>query len=145
MNPTQQRPALVFEMLDHVNSQPDHRSRVKLLASYRCFELNTILQINYRNDIRFDLPPGVPKFQRDNGDPSMSMARTINVVREFAELDIRRTDIKPYLKLKKWIAMLESINEREAEVLILAKDHKLQLKWSNVTRQVVQEALSGIL
>jgi len=75
----------------------------------------------------------------------MSMARTINVVREFAELDVRRTDIKPYMKLKKWIAMLESINEREAEVLILAKDHKLQLKWSNVTRQVVQEALSGIL
>lgn len=145
MNPTQQKPSLIFEMLDQVQRQPDHRSRVALLRFYRCFELNTVLQINYRPDVWLDLPPGVPKFQHDNGDPDMSIARTRNVIREFTYLSpINRTMTRDQ-KLKKFVGILESVNEKEAEVFILVKDRKLQLKWPAISLQVVREAIPGIV
>jgi len=132
-------------MLDRVQRMPDHRSRVALLRSYRCFELNTVLQINYRADVWLDIPPGVPMFQHDNGDPDMSIARTRNVIHEFVYLSPTNRSMTRDQKLKKFVGILESVNEKEAEVFILAKDRKLQLKWPSINLQLVREALPGIV
>ena len=145
MNPLRQKPTLVFEMLDSVERQTNVQAKVNTLASLRCFELNSILQINFRPDIRMELPPGAVMFQRDNGDPDQSLRRTKSVIPEFKELDVRNRQLQPAQKLKKFIAMLESVNEREAEVFILAKDKKLQNKWKSINLQLVRRAIPGIV
>ena len=145
MNPTQQIPAHVFEMLDRIDSKPTFRERAVLMAAYRCFELNTVLQINFLKAVQLDLPPGAPQFVKDNGDPDMSLARIKNVLRDFVDLGVQNRNLTSNAKLKKFIGMLESINEREAEALILAKDRKLSERWPNITVDLIVYALPGIL
>lgn len=145
MNATQQKPTLLFEMLDRAMREPNYQCRKIKLAEFRCFELNSILQINYRPDAKLELTAGIPKFHRDNGDPDMSMARTRNVIPELLELDVRNKKITPAEKNRRFIGILESLNEREAEVLILAKDRKLQEKWPALNLSMVREAIPGIV
>lgn len=145
MNPTQQKPTLIFEMLDQIQREPTPQARAVKMRQLRCLELNTVLQINYRPDVKLDLPAGAPSFRRDNGDPDMSIARTRNVIREFAELSPNNRQTNSAQKLRKFIDMLESVNEREAEVFILAKDRKLQDKWPAINIHMVRDALPGII
>lgn len=132
-------------MLDQVQREPNYQARAVKLRQLRCFELNTVLQINYRPDVKLDLPEGVPNFQKDNGDPDMSMARTRNVIREFAELGVNNRQMNQAQKLKKFVSILESLNEREAEVFVLAKDRKLQSRWPALNLPLVRDAIPGIV
>jgi hypothetical protein len=145
MNPTQQKPTLIFEMLDQVQRQPTPQARAIKLRELRCRELNTALQINYRQDVKLDLPPGVPTFQHDNGNPDMSMARTRNVINDFFELGVQNRNLSQAEKLNRFVRILESLNEREAEVFVLAKDRKLQDKWPALNIQMVRDAIPGIV
>jgi hypothetical protein len=145
MNPIRQKPCLVFEMLDLIQNQPYHTARVDKLKELKCFELNTVLQINYRPDVKLDLPAGTPNFVRDNGDPDMSASRTRNVINEFRDLSPQNRQMTPAQKLKKFVGILESVNEREAEVFILAKDRKLQTKWTNLSIELIRQAIPGIV
>jgi hypothetical protein len=144
-NPTKQKPTLIFEMLTLIQNEPTYTGRVNKMRELRCMELNTILQINYRPDVKLDLPVGIPKFQKDNGDPDMSMSRTRNVIPEFLQLSPHNHQLSPEMKLRKFVSILESVNEFEAEVFILAKDRRLELKWPNITLQLVRDAIPGIV
>lgn len=145
MNPTQQRPSLIFEMLDQVQREPTPQARTIKLRQLRCRELNTALQMNYRPDVKLDLPPGTPSFQRDNGNPDASMARTRNVINDFLELGVANRNLSQTEKLSRFVRILESLNEREAEVFILAKDRKLQDKWPAINIHIVRDAIPGIV
>lgn len=145
MNPTQQKPSLIFEMLDLIQREPNYQARAIKMRQLRCLELNTVLQINYRSDVKLDLPPGAPNFKCDNGDPNMSIARTRNVIHEFLELSPNNLQMNQAQKLRKFISILESVNEREAEVFILAKDRKLQDKWPAINIHMVRDAIPGIV
>ena len=145
MNPTQQKPTLVFEMLDQIQREPTPQARAIKMSQLRCRELNTVLQINYRPDVKLDLPPGVPSFQHDNGNPDASMARTRNVISDFLELGVQNRNLDQPEKTRRFVRILESVNEREAEVFILAKDRKLQDKWPAINIQMVRDAIPGIV
>lgn len=145
MNPTQQKPSLIFEMLDQVQRQPTPQARAIKLRELRCRELNTALQINYRQDVKLDLPPGVPTFQKDNGNPDMSMARTRNIINDLFELGVQNQNLSQAEKLNRFVRILESLNEREAEVFVLAKDRKLQDRWPALNIHMVRDAIPGIV
>jgi hypothetical protein len=145
MNPTQQKPSLIFEMLDQVQRQPTPQARAIKLRELRCRELNTALQINYRQDVKLDLPPGVPTFQKDNGNPDMSMARTRNIINDLFELGVQNRNLSQAEKLNRFVRILESLNEREAEVFVLAKDRKLQDRWPALNIHMVRDAIPGIV
>jgi hypothetical protein len=145
MNPTQQKSTLIFEMLDQVQHEPTPQARAIKLRELRCLELNSILQINYRADIKLDLPPGVPAFQHDNGDPDMSIARTRNVIRDLLELSPNNRRMNQAEKSRRFVQILESLNEREAEVFVLAKDRKLQDRWPALNIHMVRDAIPGIV
>lgn len=145
MNLTQQKPSLIFEMLDQVQRQPTPQARAIKLRELRCRELNTALQINYRQDVKLDLPPGVPTFQKDNGNPDMSMARTRNIINDLFELGVQNQNLSQAEKLNRFVRILESLNEREAEVFVLAKDRKLQDRWPALNIHMVRDAIPGIV
>ena len=145
MNPTQQKPTLVFEMLDQIQREPTPQARAIKMRQLRCRELNTVLQINYRQDVKLDLPPGVPTFQKDNGNPDMSMARTRNIINDLFELGVQNRNLSQAEKLNRFVRILESLNEREAEVFVLAKDRKLQDRWPALNIHMVRDAIPGIV
>ena len=145
MNSTRQRPTLLFEMFDLIERQKTPQDRIAMLGYLKCYELSSILQINFRFDVKLDLPPGPIAFQRDNGDPDQSLSRTQNVIGDFKELDVRNKVLTTRQKLAKFIGMLESVNEREAEVFLLAKGKKLQAKWAWLTTEMVRQAIPGII
>ena len=145
MNPTQQKPTLIFEMLDQIQREPTPQARAIKMRQLSCRELNTALQINYRPDVKLDLPPGVPTFHHDNGNPEASMARTRNVINDFAELGVNNRNLNQAEKNRRFVRILESLNEREAEVFVLAKDRKLQDKWPAINIHMVRDAIPGIV
>jgi hypothetical protein len=48
-------------------------------------------------------------------------------------------------KLNRFVRILESLNEREAEVFVLAKDRKLQDRWPAINIHMVRDAIPGIV
>lgn len=145
MNPTQQKPTLVFEMLDRVAREPNFAARAVKLREFAGRELNVVLQINYHPAVRLELPSGCPTFQRDNGDPDMAMSRTRNIIPDLLELRVENKKITPEEKQRRFVGILESLNEREAEVFILAKDRKLQDRWPALNLSMIQQAIPGIV
>lgn len=145
MNPTQQKPTLVFEMLDQIQREPTPQARAIKMRQLRCRELNTVLQINYRPDVKLDLTPGIPGFRKDNGNPDASVARTRNIINDFAELGVQNRNLTQIEKNRRFIQILESLNEREAEVFVLAKDRKLQDRWPAINIHIVRDAIPGIV
>jgi len=144
MNPLKQKPTLIFEMLDIIEKAPTRNDKIEALRYMRCLELEAILQMNYHYDVQLDLPSGPIDFEKDNGDPDMSAMRTRNAIPYFRDL-IKSSPLSQSQKLKKFIGILESVNEREAEVFMLAKDRKLIHKWPSITIDLVREAIPNIV
>ena len=136
---------MLFEMLDQIERQPNFQTKAATMAYLKCYELSSILQINFRPDVRLELPPGPIAFQKDNGDPDMSLKRTRNVISDFKDLDVRNRSLGIAEKIRRFVGMLESVNEREAEVFLLAKDKKLQTKWKSLSIELIRAAIPGIV
>lgn len=141
---TGQQTKLLFEIFEKFKEAKSDSERQAILLSHNCYELKTALMINYHPAIQFDLPEGTPPFQKDNGDPDHSLARTASVLRDFPQLlKSNRTKNQEQKELK-FISLLESVNEKEAEILILLKEKKLHDKYPTLTIQLVRQIFGNI-
>ena len=51
-----------FEIFESVQGADKAAERVRILQENESYELKTILQVAFRVDIKFDLPPGAPPY-----------------------------------------------------------------------------------
>tara|TARA_A100001011_G_C14176569_1_gene784870 strand:+ start:524 stop:949 length:426 start_codon:yes stop_codon:yes gene_type:complete len=134
-------PHEVCEELDRLKTQ---KEKVDFLQRYQSFALKTILQLNFNDNIKLDLPEGKPPFRADVCPPGVQISVTKNAIQPIGKL----VEGSPVSKLKKetmFLKMLESINEKDAEMLWRAKDGILEDLYPKMTKKLVEKAFPGIL
>jgi hypothetical protein len=106
---------------------------IQQLRENDTFVVRTILKANFDEKITFPFPEGAPPFDKnkDEVDITDDMIRIIGSCVTFAKgLTVE--------KEKRFIDLLEKINEEDANLLILIKDRKFEEQFPTITKEVVK-------
>lgn len=131
---------LIAEILQEVSSAKTKAEKVKLLRQWKCNALMKILVINYNPAIVSALPPGEPPYKKNE-----AVAGTDHLSLHIEQRKLHYYFRGGYPGLKQlnrenmFIRLLEGLHKDEAEMLIYAKDKRLQELY-RITEQVVLEA-----
>jgi hypothetical protein len=161
----------IFEILDLANSQRTKDKRIETLQKYENDALKTILIWNFDETVISMLPEGPVPYGEINdqnvysGDLSDNLSKEasggesatgqdldgrgkVSLRREYQNLyhfvkggNDRLTTIRREMM---FINLLQGLHPKEAEILILTKDKKLQEKYSKITFDAVKESYSDI-
>jgi hypothetical protein len=135
---------LPHEVFDLVNAAPDVNSRVAILQEYSTFGIKTLLQINFKSNLKFDLPSGTPPYNQDKGAPGIQTRHFEKVIYDLKNLVVGST-VSRIKKEKLFITILETLHPRDSEILIAAKDKTLVKMYSSLTEATVRKAFPNLL
>ena len=160
----------VFEILDAASSQRSKAKKVEALRRYEHPSVKMIFVWNFDDSVISLLPPGEVPYGETNAQTTFAGTLSDNLIKEAQggesatgqDLDGRgKTSLrKEYQNLYHYVKggndslrstrremmfinLLEGLHPREAEILILTKDHKLTDKYK-ITLDVVKEAYPDI-
>lgn len=133
----------IAEVCDLLKSAKTKNDRIAILKNNDCPALRGILRMNYDASLVLALPEGAPPF------------KPLNVPVGFGNTTLKASargwyvfikDASPDLKQAKreslFINLLESIDSKEAAILIDAKERKLDL---GLTKKVIDEIFPGLI
>lgn len=159
-----------YEILELASKQRSNAKKIEVLQKYRNDALVSILIWNFDESVISLLPEGDVPYSRVEeqsafNDTLSSSVEKLNSVKGLSNADEfirkRATSIRKeyqnfynYLKggnptlssLRRetmFIQMLEGLHPREAEIMVLVKDKKLQSKYK-ITKEIVSEAYTDI-
>lgn len=144
VKPTDQQ---VFEILEDLQKIKSVDNKAEYLRDnfngHR--PLHYILKMNYCSNIASMLPDGVPPFRKNetDGPTSASLWQYLNVFPVFVR-SVQSSKMKMLQIENTFIEMLEAIEPREAEVVCLSKDRKLEEKF-DVSLDLVNKAFPGLI
>lgn len=133
----------ISEVFDQINAARFNGDRVFILKKNDSMALRGLLRMQYDSSLVIDLPPGVPPYTKKNvpvgfGDSTLlTSARTWYVFSKSSSPNLPQSK-REFL----FITLLEALDPKEAEILLLAKDRKLKL---NLTTKVINEAFPGLI
>ena len=130
-------PHEVFEQCEKIRYKKD---RQEYLEKYQSFAIRTILQLNFDDNIKLDLPEGTPPYREDDAPAGMALKPINKALRLLGDL-VPNSGVSKIKKEARFIQMLESIHSKDAKIIVAAKDGKLQELYSKVTINLVQDAL----
>jgi len=133
------------EILSEANDAPSKAERIRVLQANNLRPLRTVLALAFDKNIELDLPEGAPPFKRDEREPvGMSSASLYTESRRLARTAI--SDPLPRMKKELvFVQILEGIHWQEADLVIAAKDKKLDTLYPNITREIVRKAFPTLL
>lgn len=133
----------IAEIVDKLQKATTKLERVEILKENDCAALRGILRMNYDQSLVLSLPSGEPPYTK-NTNPIGFGLTTLKTSSKgwyvFSE------QLAPNLRQSKreslFISLLEELDSREAEILIAAKDKKLDV---GLTKKVIDEAFPGLI
>lgn len=134
-------PHEIFEKVQEVRAMSD---RIAILKENESFVIKTILQANFNDWIKFDLPEGEPPYNADTNPPEFSASRIEKSIRQL----IHFIDKSPLPRMKKeikFIQMLEGLNVNDAKIIVAIKDKKLNKLYSALTPALVSRAFPTLI
>jgi len=137
---------LIPQIFEELEKTASRENKIKVLRSYEHPVLRGILQINFNPNVKVHLPEGEPPYKKDDTLP-YGYSET-NLYAEFRRFYIWLEENVNINKIKKeqlFIQFLEGIHWKEAEVICLAKDKKLQTKFKSLKEDIVREAFPNLL
>lgn len=140
-------PHEVFADLAKIDSFHD---RANHLRSNSSFAIRTILQCNFTPSIRLDLPDGAPPFNRDGMPLGNSLGRIDKAIKVLGRIAIMpgQTPSVGIARIKKetlFIQLLESVNEKDADVIIVMKEKSLTSMYPILDETLVKAAFPDLI
>jgi len=130
----------VFEELSKAKYNGD---RVFVLRKHDSMALRGLLRMNYDKSLNLTLPEGEPPYKKKNAPVGFGDATLLTSAKSWY---VFCKESSPNLSQTKrefmFISLLESLDYKEAEILVLAKDRKLNL---NLTTKVINEAFPDLI
>jgi len=126
------------EVLDKLKLAKTKSDRVLILQQNDSQALRGILRMNYDKSLNLSLPPGVPPYKKSDrpvgfGDTTLlASAKSWYVFVKEASPNLAQSK-REYL----FITLLEQLDPKESEILLLAKDRKLDL---GLSKKVINDA-----
>lgn len=117
---------------------------VKHLKENLSFGVSTVLQLAFNPKIVLALPEGAPPYKINSNPPDLTPSRFDNALKQIGVCTVANKT-PSYQKEKVFIGILESISEKDAEILIAAKDKKLTELYPFVTEDLVKKTAPELL
>jgi len=131
----------IFKDLEKISSR---KEKVNFLKSHRPNKLMLqLLKYAFDPAIKFDLPEGAPPFKENDILAEDDSGLYGEQRRLYLFIEGGNPNLKPIKREMLFIEVLESINPKEAKVLLAVKDKKLPYK--GLTKKLVEEAFPGLL
>jgi hypothetical protein len=138
---------MIHEILDAVVKAPTRDEKAAVLKKHDCLALRDVLRGAFDDFIVWELPKGSPplnnKLSHEGLPPSNLMRRTAELAYFCAKGP--GVNIRPDRREKMWLAILESIHPKDAEVLIAMKDKKLHTKYKTVSKTLTQQVWPNLI
>ena len=136
---------LLSEILRKVSNAKTKKEKVELLRKHNSSALRQLLIINFDESIISLMPEGdVPYTPNDapiGTDHSRLESEYRGLYRFFKGGDNRLNTLK---RESMFVQLLEGLHQDEAELVVLAKDGKINDKYKRVTKAMVSEAFPQI-
>ena len=136
---------LLSEILRKVSNAKTKKEKVELLRKHNSSALSQLLIINFDESIISLMPEGdVPYTPNDapiGTDHSRLEQEYRGLYRFFKGGDNRLNTLK---RESMFVQLLEGLHQDEAELVVLAKDGKMNDKYKRVTKAMVSEAFPQI-
>lgn len=128
----------LYSILKKANDFKQEKRRLDYLKSNERFELITVLQGNFNKKINFKFPEGAPPY-KPKEDP--------------VELDKKHFNFAPCVNFQshqweresKFINILQSVDAKDAEIIIAMKDKKLSEMFPKITYETVKQLWPQLL
>ena len=136
----------VFEILDKIENIVDEGNKVEYLVENFSDHkpLQYILKWNFCDTVRSVIPEGTPPYntEEQDGPSRSSLWSYLNMFPVFvvSQQSQKMTALK---REQIFIEMLESLDNKEAEMVCLVKDKALTERW-NISLDVVQKAFPAL-
>ena len=130
---------LPHEVLEKIQKAKSEPTRLKALQANDSFALKTILQVNFREDLIFQLPEGPPPYTPDEGVAGEQLSPINKAIRQLQHC-VSTSKVPQWKKEQLFIRLLETVHAEDAKVLIAMKDKKLTEVYPNLTKKLVQKA-----
>lgn len=143
--PTPQK--YIHEFFSEVCAIKNRDERVKYLKENATFEAKTVLQLQWNEKIKLDLPKGKPPFVPcPEGRTPQPPNVAIRVLGNLTTTNFKYDRVK---KETMFINLLETLCEEDSKIVCAAKDRNLlstsAKKYSKMTLPLVKEALPELL
>jgi hypothetical protein len=138
---TELLPHEVFEKLDELKNK---KERVDFIKQNKTYALSTFLQLNFNDNVKLDLPEGKPPYEADKCPPGLQYVATKNAVRPLGDLVVG-SRMPAMRKETTFMAILENLHQKDAEILWRAKDGNISDIYPKVTKALIKEALPELL
>jgi hypothetical protein len=131
-----------FEVFEFISGK-SQKEAIQILKQNESFSLHTVLQLNFSNKVKLDLPEGAPPYTKDERATDVAASSLNKALAILPHLVVGEK--MPRIKKEiRFIGLLESLYFRDSETIILAKDKKLQTVYPELTIEVVREAFPGL-
>lgn len=142
--PVHNIPRSVGATIDLLSSAKTKAERAQILKEDDSLALRSILRLNFDPNIQFDVPEGFPPNYKASPRPDEFGATTLKSAVSSFYVFVRASS--PKLRQAKreslFLQLLESLDNREARILVAAKDKKLD---AGLTRKLIEEVFPGLL
>lgn len=123
-----------WEMLEEINTDTSAVSKYKDNTL-----LKLLVQNNFVEENKWVLPEGEPPYKPTAEVEGFAPNNLYMECKRFYVL--RRQDLTPVRREQIFIGMLESVDPKEAKILLAIKDQTLSKLYPNITKEVVKELL----
>jgi len=127
-----------WEILKAINDATED-SREALLKEWgNTAPISHILSFNFNASRKFDLPPGVPPYKRDETTHTDFQGALVHQMKRLANCLVG-VNISKIKKEKFFIDALESIPPKSADILLAMKEKAITELYPNITKDLVQK------
>ena len=135
-------------VLEQVSAASTKTEKVEILKRYNCLGLRDILKGAFDDTIEWELPKGVPPFTTNTsneGHTPTTLDRATPKLAYFVKGHPSCTQLKPMVRERMFLEILEGVPKEEAELLIAVKEKKLEKKYRGLTKDLVLEAFPKLI
>ena len=136
---------LLNEVLQKVSNAKTKAQKIKLLQEHNSPALRQILIANFDESIISMLPEGDVPYTPNDAPVGTDHTRLEQEYRGLYRFFKGGADKLPSLKRESmFVQLLEGLSAEEAELLVLAKDGRINDKYKRITKAVISEAFPSI-
>jgi hypothetical protein len=135
---TQLKPKFANEYLDLIEKAKTEEEKIAAMKQYGSFPpLNFLLSMCYNDKVQFELPAGMPPYQRDEATHFDLFSPLASQIRRM-QLCLKSNGNTPRFKKEIiFIQLLEAINPKEADIIVACKDRALTELYPSITKELV--------
>jgi len=136
---------LLSEILRKVSNAKTKKEKIDLLRKHNSVALRQMLIINFDESIVSMMPEGDVPYTPNDAPVGTDHTRLESEYRGLYRFFKGGQDNLPSLKRESmFVQLLEGLSAEEAELLVLAKDGRINEKYKRLTKAVVSEAFPSI-